>query len=81
MRTTINIADDALLAAQHVAHRNRISLGQAVSELVRRGVAAEASTPSPLQAAPPIGRFALLPRRDTLVTVQHVRDLMEREGI
>ena len=37
MRTTINIAEDALLAARHVAQRERISLGEAVSELVRRG--------------------------------------------
>lgn len=27
------------------------------------------------------GRFALLPGRDEVITVEHVRDLMAREGI
>ncbi len=63
MRTTINIADDALLAGKNVAQRERISLGEAMQE------------------APLRGRFALLPVRDEVVTPQHVRDLMEREGI
>jgi hypothetical protein len=27
------------------------------------------------------GRFALLPRRDEVITADHVRALMEREGV
>ncbi len=38
MRTTLAIDDDALEAARHLARRRRLSLGKAVSELVRRGV-------------------------------------------
>lgn len=79
MRTTINIAEDALLAARHVAQRERISLGEAVSELVRRGTRNDDM--AALRAAPLRGRFALLPARDEVVTPQHVRELMEREGI
>jgi hypothetical protein len=79
MRTTINIADDALLAGKNVALRERISLGEAISELVRRG--ARNGDASTTQDAPLRGRFALLPVRDEVVTPQHVRDLMEREGI
>lgn len=37
MRTTLAIDDDALEAARHLARRRRLSLGKAVSELVRRG--------------------------------------------
>lgn len=81
MRTTLNIAEDALLAAKHVAQRERISLGDAVSELVRRGATASADTSTAARAAPLRGRFALLPVRDEVVTPQHVRDLMDREGI
>lgn len=81
MRTTLNLAEDAAIAAQNVARRERISLGEAVSELIRRGAnagtAAARSTPGPALR----GRFALLPARDEVVTPQHVRDLMEREGI
>ena len=37
MRTTLTVDDDALEAARHLARRRRLSLGKAVSELVRRG--------------------------------------------
>jgi hypothetical protein len=83
MRTTLNLAEDALIAAQTLARRQRMSLGDAVSELVRRG----ASVPpgglaATVAAAPPLrGRFALLPARDEVITVEHVRALMAREGV
>jgi hypothetical protein len=81
MRTTVNIAEDALLAARHVAQRERISLGDAISELVRRGATGGDLPSAARHAAPLRGRFALLPERDEVVTPQHVRELMEREGI
>ena len=85
MRTTINIAEDALLAARHLAQRERMPLGDAISQLVRRGAAAGSAagsaTESARRSAPLRGRFALLPSRDEVITPQHVRDLMEREGI
>lgn len=81
MRTTLNLADDAAIAARNLAQRESLSLGEAVSELIRRG----ASVGAPLHAArrhtPLRGRFALLPARDEVITPQHVRELMEREGI
>jgi hypothetical protein len=77
MRTTINLHDDALLVARHVAARERISLGEAISRLVRQGAMAQADAVTlPLR-----GRFALLPQRDEIITPEHIRDLMEREGI
>jgi len=81
MRTTINLEEDAVIVARNVAAREKLSLGEAISELIRRGAACG---PAGLQAAgaPPLrGRFALLPARDEVVTPQHVRELMEREGI
>ena len=81
MRTTINLAEDAVIAACNVAQRERLSLGDAISELIRRG--ANAGAPVARERAAPAlrGRFALLPARDELITPQHVRELMEREGI
>ena len=38
MRTTLNMDDDALLAIKKYACHRRISLGQAASDLVHRGV-------------------------------------------
>ena len=81
MRTTVNIAEDALIAARNVAQRERISLGDAISELVRRGATAGSAPAALRQAVPLRGRFALLPARDEVVTPQQVRELMEREGI
>ena len=84
MRTTVNLAEDALIAARNLARRARLSLGDAVSELIRRGAAAPAcGKHTALRRAQPAlrGRFALLPVRDELITPQHIRGLMETEGI
>lgn len=79
MRTTINLQEDALLVARQVAARDRISLGEAISRLVRQGATAQPQVPAP--QAPLHGRFALLPQRDEVITPDHIRQLMEREGI
>ena len=81
MRTTLNLADDALIAAQTLARRQQISLGEAVSELVRRGARAPTGPTARSADAPLRGRFALLPRRDEAITAEHIRALMEREGL
>ena len=77
MRTTLNLSDDAMLTAQSYARRLQISLGEAVSRLIRN-----ASAPQNDPIAMPLrGKFALAPQRDEVITTQHVRELMEREGI
>lgn len=81
MRTTLNLAEDAAIAARNLAQREGVSLGDAVSELIRRGVGAGAAVHAARRHTPLRGRFALLPARDEVITPQHVRDLMEREGI
>ena len=78
-RTTVNLAEDALIAARNVAQRERLSLGDAVSELIRRGVAAGHSVSRRKERRTLRGRFALLPARDEIITPQHVRDVLERE--
>jgi hypothetical protein len=37
MRTTLAVEDDAMAAIQAYARSNRVSLGKAASELIRRG--------------------------------------------
>lgn len=78
MRTTLNLEEDALLAAQALASRQKISLGSAVSRLIR---AASQAAPPPAFSTPLRGRYALAPVRDEAITTEHVRDLMEQEGI
>lgn len=79
MRTTLNLEDDALLVAKRHAAREKLSLGEAVSQLVRLGAQRQAAAPASRQAL--CGRYALLPARDEVITPEHVRELMEREGI
>ena len=43
MRTTLNLEDDAIATAQTYARARAIKLGQAVSELIRRGSSGKAS--------------------------------------
>ena len=81
MRTTINLADDALIAARNVAQREKLSLGDAVSELIRRGTATAGHGPRQQASRALRGRFSLLPVRDEVLTPQRVRELMEREGV
>ena len=81
MRTTLNLAEDALIAARNIAQRERLSLGDAVSELIRRGTANGHAGFKSQPASALRGRFALLAARDEVVTPQRVRELMEREGV
>lgn len=78
MRTTLNLEEDALVVAKQVAARERLSLGEAVSSLVRAGASVRQAR---TQTEPLRGRFALLPQRDDIITPAHIRDLMAREGI
>lgn len=81
MRTTINLAEDAALAARNLAQREHVSLGEAISELIRRGATAGMDGGQTRAVQPMRGRFALLSARDEVITPQHVRALMEREGL
>jgi hypothetical protein len=79
MRTTISIDDDVLLAAKHEALRRNVSLGEAASDLIRAGLKARASGQE--KAKPTVGRFAILPPRDEVITPEHIRRIIEQEAI
>jgi hypothetical protein len=78
MQITLTIDDDALLQAEAFATRNQITLDLAVSELTRAGAEACISHPSHTNVLR--GRFALLPRRDEVITPEHVSKLLQRSG-
>jgi hypothetical protein len=79
MRTTLSLDDDVFAVARQRAQRERISLGEAVSRYVRDALRTSAHVP----AAPVAMRskYSVLPARDEIVTSEHVRRLMEQEGI
>ena len=79
MRTTLDIDDDVLAAVKEHAARDRTSLGATLSALARQALR---HPPAPgARAAPRGGRFAVLPRRDEVVTLEHVRAVADREGV
>jgi hypothetical protein len=79
MRTTVAIDDDVFAVARSHAQREHITLGQALSRLAREGIRAR-SLPVATHGSPAC-RFSLLPARDEIITSEHVRDLMDQEGI
>lgn len=91
MRTTLDIADDVLFAAKEVARRDKKTLGEIASELMRRGLnspaAADAASPAGRPAADDVhGRFEALgfrtlPARGGIVTNELIDRLREQEGV
>ncbi len=79
MRTTLSLDDDVFAFARAHAQRERISIGAAVSLLVREGIRAQSSAPAVV--AQPKSKYALLPARAEVITSEHVRRLMDQEGL
>ena len=79
MRTTINLSDDAFLYAKQTTARERISLGEAVSRLVRAG--ARSGQAGHAAAALLRGKYSLLPARGEVITSAQVRSIMEELGV
>lgn len=87
MRTTLDIADDVLFAAKEIAHREKKSLGQVISELARRAfqspVAGTTATGAALQASERLAEYGIepLPPRGGLVTNELIDRLRDAEGL
>ncbi len=79
MRTTIAIEDDIFAFARSQAQREHATIGQVISRLARDGIRAQHAPM--VQPVAPRSKFALLAARDEIITSEHVRDLMEQEGI
>ena len=63
MRTTINLPDDVYEAARSVATAKRVSLGEAVGELVRRGLRSQVA----FQTKKPFPCFKLPEEAETII--------------
>jgi hypothetical protein len=90
MRTTLDIADDVLFAAREIAQREKKSLGQTVSELLRKSFAQGAAAPYPATtpSAPPqvserLATYGIrpLPARGGIVSNELIDRLRDGEGI
>jgi hypothetical protein len=79
MRTTLAIDDDVLAAAKAVAQRQRVSVGEVISELARQSLrAANAAHQGQAQR----NGIPLLPQREasTAVTLEFVNQLRDEPG-
>jgi hypothetical protein len=72
MRTTLALSDDAIELARTLARQKRVSLGEAVSELVRRG--ARLPVPTTERQGLTVVR---LPKGSSRVTAASIDDLLE----
>jgi len=91
VRTTLDIADDVLFAAKDIARRDKKSLGQVVSGIMRSALngpaVATTASPAEKQAVKGIDSrfqalgFRTLPARGGIVTNEMINQLREREGI
>ena len=79
MNATLDIDQDVLEAARKIASSANLSLGQAVSELARQGLRRVSSNNA--EAAGYRHGFRVLSRRGEVITPEHVRHLMDEEGI
>ncbi len=79
MRTTLTIDEDVFNIARQKAQRDHVSMGAAVSELMRQGIRAMQQPAAQLPATR--SKYAVLPARNETITSEHVYKLMEQEGI
>lgn len=84
MRTTLDIDDDVLFAAKELAAKERKTAGKILSEIFRRGIQSSTTNPGGAES----GRgytlkngIPVLPSRGEVVTTEHIRRIMEDEGI
>jgi hypothetical protein len=80
MRTTLDIEDDVLAAARELAAREKSTAGRVLSRLARAGLRAPV-TGGGKQAAQRNGIPVFPSRKGEMVTLDHVRKLMDEEGI
>ncbi|MGD9588931.1 MAG: hypothetical protein AB7Q37_02300 [Pyrinomonadaceae bacterium] len=79
MRTTLDIDEDILQAAKELSRRRGRTAGSVISELARRGLTNTGSkTKEPAETR---NGVPVLPSRGEIVTLEHVANLMDKEGI
>jgi hypothetical protein len=79
MRITLTPDEDVFNIARQKAQREHLSIGAAVSELMRLGISSM-QTPAAQRPATR-SEYAVLPARNEIITSEHVYKLMEQEGI
>ena len=80
MRTTLDIADDVLLAVKERARREKRTAGELISELAREALTGEVRT-EPGQGGDSFFGFEPLPHRGATVSNDLIDRLRDEEGV
>ena len=84
MRTTLDIADDVLLAAKETARREKLSVGAVITDLARRSLLQADAAPTGRSKASRsrLARLGIqpLPKRGGIVTNETINQLRD-DGI
>ena len=82
MRTTLDIDDDLLTAAKELARREGASAGAVVSRLLRQALTGTGGAAAAPRRPKAVAGFLPFPAKPGVVTtMEHVRALMDEEGI
>jgi len=76
MRKTLDIDSDVLQAAKELAKKEGKTIGQVLSELARKSLAAGAPVEFTMRNGVPV-----LPPGGEIITLAHVQKIMDEEGM
>jgi hypothetical protein len=81
MRTNVNIADDAREFAEYFAHANGITLGEAITELIRKSKPSEGGSSETSKFGRSASGFPTLPPRGRVITTEMVLKAQEEDFV
>jgi hypothetical protein len=81
MRTTLDIDDDVYMQAKLVAQAESLSVGKAVSRLMREGLQANSGTKASAGAYVKRNGWFVVPKGKRSVTPQLVQKLADEQGV
>jgi len=79
MRITLTLDEGVFNIARQKAQREHLTIGAAVSELMRLGIRSMQTAAAQRPATR--SKYAVLPARNEIITSEHGYKLMEQEGI
>lgn len=77
MRTNVNLAEDAQEFAEVYAHANGLTLGEAITDLIRKVARAANSPQEPAEFQRSAAGFPTFPPNGLVITTEMVREALE----
>jgi hypothetical protein len=81
MRTNVNLADDARQFAEIYAHANGITLGEAITDLIRKSQNTATVAPEPNKFVLGPSGFPIFPPKGRILTTEMVLKAQEEDFV